>query len=267
MVLFSTIIMKTGDEHQKILALIPARSGSKSIPNKNIVELAGHPLVAFSIASASMSKLINRVIVSTDSEKIQAISKSYGAEAPFLRPKEISGDDAQDIDWFNHAVNWLAKNENYSPDLVIHLRPTTPLRDYRLIDEAIQKIQENKEATALRSAQLADYTPYKTFKITNEFCDFFGRNDFKDEEEYYNLPRQVLPQTYVPNGQVDIIKSSTVKETKSLHGKKILPFITEKTPDIDELKDLQFAERIVHQKEHSLLLKKLEEVKTNAKLS
>lgn len=243
-----------------IVAVIPARGGSKSIHKKNIVDLAGHPLIAYSIIAAKQSKFINRVIVSTDNEEIAEISKKYGAEVPFLRPKEISGDLSLDIDFFRHALNWLEKNEGYVPDLVVHLRPTTPLRDYRLIDKAIIKIISDKNATALRSGYAFEHTGYKLFKIKDGYYDFFGKEDFGDEE-YYNLPRQILPITYNSNGYVDIILPKTLKETGSLHGKRIIAFITEKIVDIDGPEDLEFAKKIVKEDGWKELLKKLEEIR------
>src|SRR3989338_863146 len=101
----------------KILALIPARGGSKRVPNKNIKLLDGKPLIAYTIAAAKKSKYINRIVVSTDCESIGKIAKKHGAEVPFLRPKEISTDDSKEIEFFEHALNWLLEHENYEPDL------------------------------------------------------------------------------------------------------------------------------------------------------
>ena len=200
-------------KNKKIIALIPARGGSKSIPKKNIIDLGGYPLIAYSIAAAKLSKFISRVIVSTDSEEIVKISKSYGAEVPFMRPKKISGDRALDIEFFMHALEWLEKNEGYVPDLIVHLRPITPARESNLIDKAILKMIKDKKATALRSAHSACYNGYKTFRKEKEYIHFFGKEDFKGNEEYYNYPRQSLPATYNPNGYVDIVLPKTLKKT------------------------------------------------------
>ena len=123
---------------KNIVALIPARSGSKGVPNKNIRYLGDVPLIAYSIIAALKSTLIDRVIVSTDSEEYADIARNYGAEVPFIRPAEISGDTATDLQLFEHAISWFEKNENLVPQYFVHLRPTTPLRDPRIIDDAIK---------------------------------------------------------------------------------------------------------------------------------
>jgi CMP-N-acetylneuraminic acid synthetase len=121
----------------KILAIIPARSGSKGIPNKNIKKLSGRPLIYYTIKAALNSKLIDRIIVSSDSEKILKISEKLGAEIPFKRPKNISEDKSLAIEVIQHALNWLEKNEKYFPDAIIYLQPTSPLRTKKHINEAI----------------------------------------------------------------------------------------------------------------------------------
>ena len=255
--------MKSRNDTMKILALIPARSGSKRIPNKNIIYLGHHPLIAYSIVTAKMSKHINRIITTTDCKKIAEIAQSYGSEVPFFRPKKISSASSLDIEFFKHALSWLKENEGYSPDLVIHLRPTTPLRDYKIVDKAIQKIVEDKKATSLRSGHTAEETPYKLFKVKDGYLNFFGKNEFAPDEEYYNYPQQKFPKTYVPNGYVDIIKPDVIKETGKLHGKKILAFITKKIPDIDEMNDLEFANSILNRSEYSQLLNELKRLKSD----
>src|SRR5215217_5248674 len=112
----------------EILALIPARGGSKGIPRKNIRHFAGYPLIAWSIAAAKQSEFIMRVIVSTDDEVIAAMARECGAETPFLRPAEFAQDKTTDLPVFEHALNWLGENEGYHPEMVIQLRPTSPIR-------------------------------------------------------------------------------------------------------------------------------------------
>src|SRR4030042_4238951 len=123
-------------EKTEVLAVVPARGNSKSTPRKNIREFAGHPLIAFSIAAAMQSNLVTRVIVSTDDPEIAEISRKYGAEVPFLRPANISEDATLDLPVFVHALQWLAEDEKYSPDVVIQLRPTSPTRPVHMVDEA-----------------------------------------------------------------------------------------------------------------------------------
>jgi len=151
----------------KILALIPARGGSKSIPRKNIYPVAGKPLIAYSIQQALDSKYITRVIVSTDDEEIAEVSRKWGAEVPFMRPTTFSQDRSLDIEVFDHALRWLKENDDYQPELVVHLRPTGPVRRVALIEQAIEAIQAHPEVDALRSVQIAKQNPYKMWFIEN----------------------------------------------------------------------------------------------------
>lgn len=224
---------------KNIIAIIPARSGSKGIPGKNIINLGGYPLIAFSIVVAKMSKIISRVIVSTDSEKIAEIAIKYGAEAPFLRPKKYAKDSSLDIEFVQHALLWLKKNENYQPEYIVHIRPTTPLRDSSLIDEAIKKILKNKKVTALRSAHELKESPHKFFEIKNGF--FTGLFPEDRRPDYHNLPRQAFKPAYHPNGYVDVIKTKTIKEQGVIHGNKILPFVTPFSPELDNIEDLDYV--------------------------
>ena len=248
-------------KNEKILTIIPARAGSKGVPQKNIINLGGHPLLAYSIGVAKLSKFINRIIVTTDSKKYADIARRYGAEIPFLRPKKYAGDLSLDIEFFRHALNWLENNEGYVPDLIIHLRPITPLRDYRVVDKAILEILADKKATALRSTHLSNNTGYKIFRKKGDYINFFGKEDFKEGEEYYNRPRQALPATYNPNGYVDIILPKTLKKTGTLHGKRIRAFITKRAVDIDCIEDVEFAKKLLKDKEYIYLLNFLNKVK------
>lgn len=243
----------------KCLALIPARGGSKSIPKKNIVKLGGHPLIAYSIAVAKQSKYINRIIVTTDDRKMSSIAKKYGAEVPFLRPKKISQDMSLDIDFFRHALSWLKKHGDYCPDLIVHLRPTTPLREYKIVDKAILDIAKDKKATSLRSIEVLEIeSPYKLFKKRGEYLGFFGKEDFRKDEEYYNYPRQRFPATYKANGYVDIVRPKVLLRTGLLHGRYIRAFVTKKQADIDNLDGLRAAEKLFTNNEYRSLIAKLE---------
>ena len=130
---------------KKIICLIIARGGSKSLPNKNIIKINNIPLIAYSILQAKQIKSIQRVIVSTDSEKIMKISKNYGAEILFKRPKKISGDLSTDFEVFEHAIKWLIKNENYKPDYIVDLRAPEPIRSIKKINQAINIILRTKK--------------------------------------------------------------------------------------------------------------------------
>ena len=224
--------------NKKIIALIPARGGSKSIPKKNIVDLGGLPLIAFSIIAAKMSKFISRVIVSTDSQEIAEIAKRYGAEVPFLRPAEFATDTAGDYEVFKHALEWLKANENYEPEYLVHLRPTTPLRDPGLIDKAIEQIVQNKETTSLRSGHELRESPHKYFILENDF--FIGLFPDDKRPDYTNLPRQSFPPVYQPDGYVDVVKRKTIMEDGIFHGSKILAFISPDAGEVDRPEDLEF---------------------------
>jgi len=226
-----------------ILGLIPARSGSKGVPKKNIKLLAGYPLMAYSIIASKLSSKIERTIVSTDSQEFAEIALSYGAEVPFLRPKEISKDDSLDIEYVRHALKWFQTYEGNQPEYLVILPPPTPLRDSALIDAAIQKIIQNKDATSLRSARETRESPYKLFEIKDGF--FVGMFPDDPRPEYYNLPRQAFPPVYHPNGYVDIVKSQTVMNSGSLHGPRILSFITPDVGELDRPEDFDFLEFVL----------------------
>ncbi len=134
----------------EVLALIPARGGSKGIPRKNIKDLGGHPLIAYSIAAGLSSELVTRTIVTTDDEEIACIARDYGAEVPFLRPEEFARDDTRDLPVFQHVLAWLHENEEYQPDVVVQLRPTSPFRSPELVDEAVQILLDNPQANSVR---------------------------------------------------------------------------------------------------------------------
>lgn len=240
---------KNQSKNKNIIAIIPARGGSKGIPKKNIVDLAGFPLIAYSIALANLSKLIERIIVSTDSEEIAEISKKYGAEVPFLRPKEFARDDSPDIEFFQHALDWFRNNEDSLPKYFVHLRPTTPLREPEMVDEAIRKFLNSKEATSLCSGHQVE-SPYKEFQIKDGFFEGLFPDDSRPD--YFNLPRQTFPSIYYPNGYVDIIKTQALSEKKGLYGPKILSFITPAVGDIDRLEDLDHLEFDLKRKKYKI---------------
>lgn len=216
----------------KVIALIPARAGSKGVPNKNIRALGGYPLIAWSIIAAKKSRLIDRVIVSTDSEEYAKLAIKFGAEAPFLRPSEISGDRSTDYDCIAHTLDWLALNSE-EPDYVAHIRPTTPFRDYSLIDSAIETFQNSpKNITALRSAHEMSESAYKTFEITEDgrFKRVGGEGTALDTA---NNARQQFPATYQANGYIDVLSTCFIRESGLIHGDWVLPFITPSVVEVD----------------------------------
>lgn len=230
---------------EKTVALIPARGGSKSIPKKNIIDLGGFPLIAYSIAAAKLSKNIDRIIVSTDSEEIAEVAKKYGAEVPFMRPAEFATDTSPAVDAVRHALGWFTQHESNQPEYVVFLNPTTPLRDSQLIDEAIEKIFNSAGATSLRSAHEMSETAYKVFKLDGEF--FTGLLPGKPDD--HSLARQLFPATYQPNGYVDILISAFVMNSGQLFGNKILSFITPFTGELDGPEDLNFIEYLLKKRD------------------
>jgi len=216
----------------KIIAIIPARSGSKSIPDKNIQSINGKPLFAYTIEHALQSKYIQRTIVSTDSEYYAAIAKSFQAEVPFIRPAAIAMDNSTDLQVFEHALAWLKENEDYEPDIIVHLRPTTPIRDISDIDKMIEILDQNADADSIRSVIKNTEPVFKMWFINDSG---FLSPVVSDSRFYeaYNMPRQALPESYLQNASVDITRRTTVIEKKSMTGDKILGYIMDDNFDID----------------------------------
>lgn len=226
-----------------ILCIIPARAGSKGVPKKNIKILGDIPLIGYSINSAKKSKYINKVIVSTDSREIANISKNFGIEVPFLRPKELSEDKSLDIEYIIHTLNWLEENENYIPNLIILLRPTTPIREAKIIDDAIALILNYKNCSSLRSSHKSSESPFKWFKIKN---NLYHPIHTDISIEYTNKPRQSFEDVYIPNGYVDILKPKIIKQYNDIYGDKILSFETQISYEIDTIEEFEYLEYKLH---------------------
>jgi len=224
-----------------VISIIPARAGSKSIIDKNIASLSGHPLVAYSIAAAKLSNRIDRVIVSTDSDDYSEIALKYGAEVPFLRPKEFSTDESTDRDFLIHAMDWLKINENTVPEYWVHLRPTTPLRVPLVIEEAINCVLNQKDSTSLRSGHKTPESPLKWFvKDGNGY--FKGIIDSNAEDEIYNLPKEAFNDVYIPDGYVDIVKASHVMNNNTIHGKKMIGFESPVCTEVDSMQEFEYIQ-------------------------
>jgi CMP-N-acetylneuraminic acid synthetase len=224
----------------EILAIIPARSGSKGLADKNIRLFNGKPLLAHSINHATQSKTIDRVIVSTDSVQYAEIAVAFGAETPFLRPAELATDDALDIDVFKHALSFLYESEGYRPDVCVHLRPTHPIRNPKMIDEMIQLLSEHPDWDSVRSVCPARITPYKMWRIDADStllpvasCEI---------HEAYNAPRQKLPATYLQNACIDVVRSDVILDKHSMTGHRVGGYVQNVDFDIDSLDDFLNAE-------------------------
>lgn len=224
-----------------ILAIIPARGGSKGIPKKNLTVLNGKTLVEHSVGHARESKFVNRVLVSSDSDEILEVGIRAGAEAPFKRPAELSGDQVLDLPVFMHVLQELAARESYVPDMVVHLRPTAPYRKTGWIDECIRLLMDHPEADSVRSVSEPEKHPYRMFTIDDTgYLDPIMKHK---HPEPYLLRRQDLPKVYFYNCVIDVTRRSTLTEMKSMTGKKILPFIMNPDDvfDIDTPRDLEIT--------------------------
>lgn len=228
----------------KILGLIPARSGSKRIPRKNIMPLNGKPLIAYTIETAKKSKYINKVLVSTDSKEIASVARRYGAEVPFLRPKSISQDDSTEMQFLEHALEWFLEYENYEPDLIVLLYPTSPFRKPESIDRAIEETRKHPEADSLRSVRLCSEHPYKMWTIEDGYLKPFVK---AKDSNIHTLSYHLLPQVYIQNASIYITKPSTLRDKKSPVGDKIVPFVMDQLESIDvnNALDFKLAERLM----------------------
>ncbi len=232
-------------KRQEILALIPARGGSKSIPRKNIKNLAGFPLIAYSIAAGLTSGMVTRVIVSTDDAEIADVAKAWGAEVPFLRPSEFALDGTPDLPVFEHALRWLRENEDYSPEIVVQLRPTSPFRRVWHIDEAVRQLLTHPEADSIRAVCTPFQNPFKMWRIAED-GSMTPLIDLGIPEPY-NMPRQDLPEVYWQTGYVDAAWSDTILSKKSMTGDVILPLVISPSDwvDIDSPDDWKRAEQMI----------------------
>lgn len=236
---------------KKVLAVIPARGGSKGVPGKNIKLLLGKPLIVYSIESAFASKLIDRIIVSTDSGEIAKIAGQNSAEVPFLRPAELARDNTPDAPVFEHCIKWLKEKEGYAPDIIVHLRPTGPIRTGEEIDEAIKLLESHPEADSVRSVEEAPKSPYKMWKPDGLYIKPFV--ELKGIKDFHTAPRQSLPKVYQTTADIGVFYLRTLKNKKSVIGEKVLPYVLGRaTIDIDNYFDFRIAELLIGEKLFSL---------------
>jgi CMP-N-acetylneuraminic acid synthetase len=224
----------------KILAIIPARGGSKGIPCKNIKKVVGKPLIEYTIHAAKDSKKLDRIIVSTDSPQIAKIAISVGVEAPFLRPKKISGSNSSTIDTIKHTLKFFA--DTYVPDIILILQPTSPFRTSEMIDKSINLLQKSKADSVISVSKVKNH-PYKSYWYDKKFLKSF-RSDH--EKKYYQ--RQQLPDLFYENGTIYAFWTKTLKKYDSIYGQKIKPLIAKENEihiDIDDKFDLFISEMIL----------------------
>jgi CMP-N-acetylneuraminic acid synthetase len=235
-------------ERAEVVAIVQARGGSKGLPRKNLRPLRGHPLVAYSIASGLAAGSITRVLLSTDDAEIAEVGRAYGAEVPFLRPSELAQDDTPDFPVYDHALRWLDGHEKYRPQIVVQLRPTTPLRPRGMLDEAVRILTADSQTECVRGVTVANQTPYKMWRDGQEgYLAPLFETEFP---EPYNMPRQLLPSVYWQTGHVDAIRATTIILGRSLTGTRVRPIMIDANycVDIDSLDDFELAERAIDQK-------------------
>ena len=229
-------------ENKRIVGIVPARGGSKSIPRKNVKLLGGIPLIAYSIEAGLRSKYLDRVIVSTDDPEIAAVAREWGAEVPFMRPAELAGDLATDLPVFEHALRWL-EEEGYGCDAVVQLRPTSPFRPPACVDEAVEVLLSGN-ADSVRGITPSGKNPYKMWRIEDGMMQPLLDSEFA---EPYNMPRQELPDTFWQTGHVEVIRTATILEMGSMTGHRIAPYVLDPAYAIDLDNELQwkFAEYVL----------------------
>jgi CMP-N,N'-diacetyllegionaminic acid synthase len=215
----------------EVLTIIPARGGSKSIPRKNVKLMGGVPLIAYSIVAGLRARMSDRVIVSTDDGEIATIAREWGAEVPFLRPSGIAQDHSTDLEVFKHALAWLEENEGYVPDVCLHLRPTYPIRDVGDVNEVVRILLDNPEIDSVRSVALAPETPFKMWFLGDD--GMLSPVVETDIPEAYNVPRQILPKTYMQNACIDAVRTRVITEMHSMTGQRIYGYVMDHNFDID----------------------------------
>lgn len=224
----------------QVVAVIPARGGSKGIPRKNLLEVGGFPLIEWSIRSAMDASSIDRVIVTTDDDEIAAVARRAGAEVPFLRPAELAGDLVPDLPVFQHLLDWLRDRDGVDPSVLVHLRPTSPARRPGLIDEAVRLLEEHPDASSVRSVTRPIVTPYKMWQFSGVWLEpLLGSMD----DELFNEPRQALPPVWIHEGTIDVMRSEVVRGG-SMSGRRILglELPSDEAVDLDDPDDLPRVE-------------------------
>ncbi|HEX6737639.1 MAG TPA: acylneuraminate cytidylyltransferase family protein [Vicinamibacteria bacterium] len=225
----------------RVLAVVPARSGSKSVPDKNVLSFRGRPLLVHSIEHGLAARNVDRVLVSTDSPRYRELALAAGAEAPFLRPAALAGDHSTDLEVFAHALEWLEEHEGYRPEACVHLRPTYPTRTVEDVERAVELLRGDPRADSVRSVAPAPQTPYKMWRLAP---DGSLRPLLEAERpEAYNLPRQVLPPVYLQNAAVDVVRAAVIREQRSMSGRRILAYVMDEALDVDHWPELAALEQ------------------------
>jgi CMP-N,N'-diacetyllegionaminic acid synthase len=237
------------------VAFIPARSGSKRVPGKNVRILDGHPLLAYAIAPALESGVFDDVIVSTDSEEVAAIARHYGAHVPFLRPAEFASDTSPDIEWLEHILSEL-KRRGRTWDAFSLLRPTSPFRTAETIRRAWSRFTSQSGVDSLRAVEKCQQHPGKMWIVRGDrmfpLLPFgsskrHGGEEELDDQPWHSTPYQALPTVYVQNASLEIAWTRVVFERRTIAGDVFVPFFTEAYEgfDINDPMDWMIAERLL----------------------
>jgi len=227
----------------KNLAILPARGGSKSIPKKNITNLNGRPLISYSLGAVKKSKYVGRIVVSTDDEEIARVAREYGAETPFMRPKEFSGDLASGISVISHALRWLEGKENYKPEYVLFIQPTSPFVRTDQINKLFEMILEKKADSGITMVEVPRvFHPYHIRKLTPE-----GFLEFDNEEMHYKHPaRQMDPKRFAFGSIYWFKRDAFLRENKLEAGKRVGMLIDNLSAfDINDPGDLEIAKVLI----------------------
>ena len=233
------------EKSPNIAALIPARAGSKRVPDKNIRPLAGHPLIAYTISAALQSQIFSAVMVSTDSQLYAEIAKYYGAEVPYLRPAELAGDLSPDIEWLEYILNRL-RQDGREYDCFSILRPTSPFRIPETIQRAWRAFQEEKGVDSLRAVEKCKQHPGKMWIVRGtRMMPLLPLGP--PEQPWYSSQYQSLPEVYVQNASLEIAWSRVVFDKRTIAGNVLMPFFTKGYEgfDLNTDYDWNIAEQLV----------------------
>lgn len=225
-----------------VLAIIPARGGSKGIPKKNIVDVCGKPLIAYAIEAAHTASTVDAVLVSTDDPEIQAVAMAYGGDAPFLRPAELATDDARDIGFLQHALEWVRQERGWKPDIIVQLPPTSPTRTSKDIDAAVMLLQQTQATSVRTVVHPPHFNPSKMWVAADEEDTIVPLLPAGMQA----VPRQLLPLWYMPVGIAYVMRSELIRQGVMWGDRvKALRIPLARYSDIDDLQDLEEATAIV----------------------
>ena len=231
-----------------VLGLIPARGGSSGIPRKNITMLAGRPLLTYTCEAALGSRRLTRVVLSTDDEEIAQVGRKAGVDVPFRRPADLAQADTPSLLAAQHAVRWLREHEQWDPEVVVLLQPTSPLRQAHHIDEALERMREVDADSVVSVVPVPHrFTPYGILQVR----DGWARDFWEGPVAFDRFRRQDAPVLYARNGPAVLgTRTSVLMESQAFYGERVLPYVMdeEDSVDIDTLFDLRLAEWLLAQR-------------------